>query len=98
MFKFKVDEKAIELLNKLLKKHNLSEIEVKSGSKSIRISKINKISGDINANVLTSSDNPNKSEIKDNQSPNKLSKIQLRHQCLVRFTMPPHLKQNLLLK
>ena len=74
MFRFKVDEKAIELLNKLLKKHNLSEIEVKSGSKSIRISKINKISGDINANVLTSSDNPNKSEIKDNQSPKQAIK------------------------
>ena len=71
MFKFKVDEKAIELLNKLLKKHNLSEIEVKSGSKSIRISKINKISGDVNASVLTSSDNANKIEIKENQSPKR---------------------------
>ena len=41
MFKFKIDKEAIELLCKVMKKNGLSEIEVKSGSQSIKLSKNN---------------------------------------------------------
>ena len=39
MFKFRIDKEAINELNDILKKNNLSEIEVKDGKRSIRISK-----------------------------------------------------------
>ena len=39
MFKFRIDKEAIKELNDILKKNNLSEIEVKDGKRSIRISK-----------------------------------------------------------
>ena len=39
MFKFKIDKDAIELLCKVMKQNGLSEIEVKSGSQSIKLSK-----------------------------------------------------------
>ena len=39
MFKFRIDKEAIKELNDILKKNNLSEIEVKDGNRSIRISK-----------------------------------------------------------
>ena len=39
MFKFKIDKEAIDKLCKILKSNELTEIEVKDGNKSIRISK-----------------------------------------------------------
>ena len=39
MFKFNIYKKEIELLCELLKKNNLTEIEIKNGNKSIKLSK-----------------------------------------------------------
>ena len=39
MFKFKIDKDAVELLCKVMKQNGLSEIEVKSGRQSIKLSK-----------------------------------------------------------
>ena len=39
MFKFNIYKKEIELLCELLEKNNLTEIEIKSGNKSIKLSK-----------------------------------------------------------
>ena len=41
MFKLNIDEKAINKLIEILKKNNLTQIEVKDGSKSIKIAKDN---------------------------------------------------------
>ena len=41
MFKFYIDKEAIDLLCEIMKNNRLSEIEVKNGSKSIRLSKNN---------------------------------------------------------
>ena len=41
MFKFKIDKDAVELLCKVMKQNGLSEIEVKSGRQSIKLSKNN---------------------------------------------------------
>ena len=41
MFKFYIDKNAIEELLAILKKNNLSQIEVKNGNKSIKIAKEN---------------------------------------------------------
>ena len=41
MFKFKIDKEAVELLCKVMKQNGLSEIEVKSGRQSIKLSKSN---------------------------------------------------------
>ena len=41
MFKFKIDKEAIELLCEVMKNNKLTEIEVKNGSKSIKLSKNN---------------------------------------------------------
>ena len=41
MFKFNIDKKAIETLIDILKKNDLTQIEVKDGRKSIKISKDN---------------------------------------------------------
>ena len=41
MFKFKIDKEAVELLCKVMKQNGLSEIEVKSGRQSIKLSKNN---------------------------------------------------------
>ena len=49
MFKFTIDKKAIELLCEVMKKNNLTEIEVKNGSKSIKLSKNIKQNTVINA-------------------------------------------------
>ena len=48
MFKFKIDKEAIELLCEVMKKNSLSEIEVKRGSRSIKLSKNNNQSTIIN--------------------------------------------------
>ena len=42
MLKFKIDKEAIELLCKLMNDNSLSEIEIKNGSRSIKLSKSNK--------------------------------------------------------
>ena len=39
MFKFNIYKKEIELLCELLEKNNLTEIEIKNGNKSIKLSK-----------------------------------------------------------
>ena len=41
MFKFKIDKEAIKILCEVMKNHSLSEIEVKNGSRSIKLSKNN---------------------------------------------------------
>ena len=41
MFKFKIDKEAVELLCEVMKQNGLSEIEVKSGRQSIKLSKSN---------------------------------------------------------
>ena len=41
MFKFRIDKEAIELLCKIMKNNSLSEIEVKHGRQSIKLSKNN---------------------------------------------------------
>ena len=41
MFKFNIDKKAIEMLIDILKKNDLTQIEVKDGRKSIKIAKDN---------------------------------------------------------
>ena len=48
MFKFKIDKEAIELLCEVMKKNSLSEIEVKRGNRSIKLSKNNNQSTIIN--------------------------------------------------
>ena len=40
MFKFNIYKKEIELLCELLEKNNLTELEIKNGNKSIKLSKI----------------------------------------------------------
>ena len=39
MFKFRIDKEAIKELNDILRKNNLSEIEIKNGNRSIRLSR-----------------------------------------------------------
>ena len=58
MLKFKIDKDAIELLCEVMKKNSLSEIEVKNGSRSIKLSKNN------NQNTIINT-------VKDNQLDNK---------------------------
>ena len=41
MFKLNIDKKAIEELISILKKNNLSQIEIKDGKKSIKVAKEN---------------------------------------------------------
>ena len=48
MFKFKIDKEAIELLCEVMKENSLSEIEVKRGNRSIKLSKNNNQSTIIN--------------------------------------------------
>ena len=53
MFKFKIDKEAIDLLCEVMK-NSLTEIEVKSGSRSIKLSKNN------NQNTIISTSHDNK--------------------------------------
>ena len=39
MFKFRIDKEAIKELNDILRKNNLTEIEIKNGNRSIRLSR-----------------------------------------------------------
>ena len=54
MFKFKIDKEAIDLLCEVMKKNSLTEIEVKSGSRSIKLSK------NYNQNTIISTSHDNK--------------------------------------
>tara|TARA_E500000178_G_C16784921_1_gene645339 strand:+ start:25 stop:471 length:447 start_codon:yes stop_codon:yes gene_type:complete len=68
MFKFKIDKEAINSLSEIMKKNNLSEIEVKKGSQSIRLSKIDNNKTIINTVEDSNSINNNK---KNSDSPRK---------------------------
>ena len=59
MFKFKIDKEAVELLCKVMKQNGLSEIEVKSGRQSIKLSKNN------NQNTIISTLKENQIEKKE---------------------------------
>ena len=62
MFKFKIDKEAVELLCKVMKQNGLSEIEVKSGSQSIKLSKSN------NQNTIISTFKENQIDKKEESS------------------------------
>ena len=66
MFKFKIDKDAIKVLCEILKNNNLSEIEVKSGNQSIKLSKNNNQNTIIN--TVKENSNDKKSEIGDKKS------------------------------
>ena len=74
MFKFKIDKGAIELLCEVMKKNSLSEIEVKNGSRSIKLSKNN----NQNTIVNTVRDNQldKKEEISIQKTNNLTSKLE----------------------
>ena len=55
MFEFKIDKKAIEILCEVMKKNSLTEIEVKNGNRSIKLSKNNNKNTVINAVTETTS-------------------------------------------
>jgi len=70
MFKFKIDKEAIELLCEVMKKNSLSEIEVKRGNRSIKLSKNNNQSTIINTVQENKHD---KKEQKDSSKTNILT-------------------------
>jgi len=70
MFKFKIDKEAIELLCEVMKKNSLSEIEVKRGNRSIKLSKNNNQSTIINTVQENQHD---KKEQKDSSKTNILT-------------------------
>ena len=51
MFKLNIDKKAIEELINILKKNNLSQIEVKNGNKSIKIAKENTLISNLSSGI-----------------------------------------------
>ena len=69
MFKFNIYKKEIELLCDLLKKNNLTEIEVKDGNRSIKLSK-NSFQNKIVSSVSDNSSSKKDKEI-NNDSQNK---------------------------
>ena len=69
MFKFKIDKEAIKILCEVMKNHSLSEIEVKNGSRSIKLSKNNNQNTIINTVKETQT---NENEAKSNK---KISKF-----------------------
>ena len=80
MFKFKIDKDAIDKLCKILKSNNLSEIEIKDGSKSIKISK--------QSIQMPSIVNPSYSLPSESTSQKKSKeKIEGRHTKLVKYTV-----------
>ena len=74
MFKFKIDKDAIALLCEVMKKNSLSEIEVKNGSRSIKLSKNN----NQNTIINTVKDNQldKKEEINSHKTNNPTSKLE----------------------
>ena len=73
MFKFKIDKEAIEELCKLLKSNDLSQIEVKHGNRSIKISKqISSIpaisSSNLSLEVESNSKKQNNKKNQDNEN------------------------------
>ena len=63
MFKLNIDKKAIEELISILKKNNLSQIEIKDGKKSIKVAKEN-----IQLQSLSSAVEKQPNEIKNDDS------------------------------
>ncbi len=74
MFKLKIDKKEIELLCDILKKNNLTEIEIKNGSRSIKLSK----NTGQNTIISTTQDNTlnEKNKGKENDDQNKSYNIE----------------------
>ena len=70
MFKFKIDKGAIELLCEVMKKNSLSEIEVKNGSRSIKLSKKNNQDTILNT---VKDNNLDKKEVISSQKTNNLT-------------------------
>ena len=80
MFKFKIDKDAIDKLCKILKSNNLSEIEIKDGSKSIKISKQSiQMPSIVNPSYSLSSESTSQKKSKE--------KIEGRHTKLVKDTV-----------
>ena len=74
MFKFKIDKEAIELLCEVMKKNSLSEIEVKRGSRSIKLSKNNNQSTIIN--TVQENQHDQKEQIGGNKTTTVTSKLE----------------------
>ena len=74
MFKFKIDKEAIELLCEVMKKNSLSEIEVKRGNRSIKLSKNNNQSTIIN--TVQENQNDKKEQIDSNKTTSLTSKLE----------------------
>ena len=74
MYKFKIDKDAIELLCEVMKKNSLSEIEVKNGSRSIKLSKNNNQKTIIN--TLKDNQLEKKEEISSQKTNNPTSKLE----------------------
>ena len=70
MFKFKIDKGAIELLCEVMTKNSLSEIEVKNGSRSIKLSKKNNQDTILNT---VKDNNLDKKEVISSQKTNNLT-------------------------
>ena len=69
MFKFKIDKEAIELLCEVMKNNKLTEIEVKNGSKSIKLSKNN------SQNTIVSAFQEKQIDKKEETNSKKTSKV-----------------------
>ena len=76
MFKFNIDKKAVDMLINILKKNNLTQIEVKDGRKSIKIAKDNIKLQNVsqNANDFISSKNEDKIS-KENKEQSKYENV-----------------------
>lgn len=74
MFKLKIDKEAIELLCEVMKKNSLSEIEVKRGSQSIKLSKNNNQSTIIN--TVQENQHDKKEQIGSNKTNIPTSKLE----------------------
>tara|TARA_B100000902_G_C26770215_1_gene650005 strand:+ start:106 stop:558 length:453 start_codon:yes stop_codon:yes gene_type:complete len=74
MFKFKIDKEAIDLLCEVMKNNKLSEIEVKSGNKSIKLSKKN--SQNTIISTVKESQVDEKQEIQNKKTNNVVNKLE----------------------
>ncbi len=81
MFKFKIDKDAIELLCEVMKKKGLSEIEVKNGSRSIKLSKNN------NQNTIINTVKDNQLDKKEEISSKKTNNLTSKPENTVKAPM-----------
>ena len=82
MFKFKIDKEAIQLLCDVMKKNSLSEIEVKNGTRSIKLSKNNNQSTIINTVKENQPDN-----IQNTSGKKTNNNINIKHENTVKSPM-----------